>query len=137
MRINGSPTGLSKLTGSLLLLLLCGATASAQPDSHRQTVAITYPLDQSVSVKFRGTTRLPALNQLDMSFRKVFRSGGKVFSHQPLTTYHLLSVSSPISRSDRSLTFHSRLPRNAALRRAPSTPPRAGRRGCASSGSTR
>jgi len=62
MRINGSPTGLSKLTGSLLLLLLCGASALAQPDSHRQTVAITYPLDQSVSVKFRGTTRLPRLS---------------------------------------------------------------------------
>ncbi len=33
----------------------------AQADAPRETVAITYPLDQSVSVRFRGTTRLPRL----------------------------------------------------------------------------
>ena len=33
----------------------------AQSDLQRQTVAITYPLDQKVSVRFRGTTRFPRL----------------------------------------------------------------------------
>ncbi len=33
----------------------------AQSDSRRQTLAITYPLNQTVEVSFRGTTRLPRL----------------------------------------------------------------------------
>lgn len=44
-------------------LFLCGGIAhiKAQSDQQRQTVAITYPLDQTVEVKFRGTTLLPRL----------------------------------------------------------------------------
>lgn len=44
-----------------ILLLSGGWTASAQSDAPRQTVAITYPLDQTVNVRFRGTTRFPRL----------------------------------------------------------------------------
>jgi hypothetical protein len=62
MNSNGSPSRLFNLTRALLMLALCASAALAQPDSRRQTVAITYPLDQSVSVKFRGTTRLPRLS---------------------------------------------------------------------------
>ncbi|HEY0098549.1 MAG TPA: OmpA family protein [Pyrinomonadaceae bacterium] len=57
------------------LLLLASATVSphvsAQSDMRRETVAITYPLDQNVSVRFRGTTRLPRLT----GEAKVRRSG--------------------------------------------------------------
>ncbi|MGB8507890.1 MAG: OmpA family protein [Pyrinomonadaceae bacterium] len=43
-------------------LLTCGTgVALAQRDIQRETVAVTYPLDQNVSLKFRGTTRLPRL----------------------------------------------------------------------------
>jgi hypothetical protein len=59
---------------SLLLLLLLTSFAlptPAQSDLRRETVAITYPLDQTVTVRFRGTTRLPRL----MGEAKVRRSG--------------------------------------------------------------
>jgi outer membrane protein OmpA-like peptidoglycan-associated protein len=44
-----------------LFLMLFAALAVAQTDSRRQTLAITYPLNQTVEVSFRGTTRLPRL----------------------------------------------------------------------------
>ncbi len=51
---------------TLLLSLACVFSVSnvvaAQSDLQRETVAITYPLEQGVSVKFRGTTRLPRLS---------------------------------------------------------------------------
>jgi outer membrane protein OmpA-like peptidoglycan-associated protein len=54
-----------------LACLLAAAPAPAQSDVQRETVAITYPLEQSVTVKFRGTTRLPRLS----GEAKVSRSG--------------------------------------------------------------
>ena len=48
----------------LLITLSCigaPAVARAQADVPRETVAITYPLEQSVNVRFRGTVRLPRL----------------------------------------------------------------------------
>ncbi|MDT7807618.1 MAG: hypothetical protein QOJ70_1431 [Acidobacteriota bacterium] len=45
----------------LFALTLATATTRAQADIHRETVAVSYPLEQSVSLKFRGTTRLPRL----------------------------------------------------------------------------
>ena len=56
---------------SLFLLTSFAPAAVAQSDMQRETVAITYPLDQNVSVKFRGTTRLPRLT----GEAKVRRSG--------------------------------------------------------------
>ncbi len=53
---------LIKPLGIISLLIIMGLTALAQPDANRQTVAITYPLEQSVTLKFRGTTRLPRLS---------------------------------------------------------------------------
>lgn len=49
------------LTALLCTLSILGAAAFAQTDVRRDTVAVTYPLDQTVSLKFRGTTRLPRL----------------------------------------------------------------------------
>lgn len=48
-----------------------------QSDMPRQTVAITYPLDQTVSVKFRGTTRLPRLTG-EAKVRRAGRRGTRV-----------------------------------------------------------
>src|SRR5437867_11190457 len=45
----------------LFVLIVLAATAFAQNDTRRTTVAITYPLDQTIEVPFHGTTRLPRL----------------------------------------------------------------------------
>jgi outer membrane protein OmpA-like peptidoglycan-associated protein len=59
MRFSGSPF---RVMTALLFALSMGLSAShAQTDTRRETVAVTYPLDQQVVVKFRGTTRLPRL----------------------------------------------------------------------------
>ncbi len=51
------------LLPALLVSLVFATTACtatfAQSDLRRTTVAVTYPLDESVTVKFRGTTLLP------------------------------------------------------------------------------
>ncbi|HLL15717.1 MAG TPA: OmpA family protein [Pyrinomonadaceae bacterium] len=66
---------LEKLLRGMFLSLLALASfvppVVAQSDMQRETVAITYPLDQNVSVRFRGTTRLPRLT----GEAKVRRSG--------------------------------------------------------------
>src|SRR5215213_2884858 len=60
MRFNGSPF---RVAAALLFALIFGAPAAlAQADSRRETVAVSYPLEQTVSLKFRGTTRLPRLS---------------------------------------------------------------------------
>src|SRR5213080_4979977 len=45
----------------LFALIVLAATALAQNDTRRTTVAITYPLNQTIEVAFHGTTRLPRL----------------------------------------------------------------------------
>lgn len=42
-------------------LIFVALPARAQSDIPRETVAITYPLEQTVNLRFRGTTRLPRL----------------------------------------------------------------------------
>src|SRR5947208_1311082 len=42
-------------------LILLATMALAQNDARRTTVAITYPLNQTIEVPFHGTTRLPRL----------------------------------------------------------------------------
>src|SRR5207302_565492 len=44
-----------------LVAILSVISAIAQNDVPRQTVAVAYPLDENISVKFRGTTVLPRL----------------------------------------------------------------------------
>ncbi len=60
MRFDGSPF---RVAAALLFALMLSAPAAfAQADSRRETVAVSYPLEQTVSLKFRGTTRLPRLS---------------------------------------------------------------------------
>ncbi|HEV7843339.1 MAG TPA: hypothetical protein VGO69_06560, partial [Pyrinomonadaceae bacterium] len=56
---------------------MLAASALAQSDVQRQTVAITYPLDQTVTLKFRGTTRLPRLKG-EARVRRQGRRGTRV-----------------------------------------------------------
>lgn len=60
-----------------LIFSLSAPLASAQSDLARQTVAITYPLDQTVNVRFRGTTRFPRLKG-EAKVRRGGRRGTRV-----------------------------------------------------------
>jgi len=65
--------------------LICAITASlltvtvvvAQQDVERKTIAITYPLDETVTVKFRGTTVLPRLKG-EAKVKRAGRRGTRV-----------------------------------------------------------
>ena len=64
---------------TLLVLLAFGLCIplAAQSDLPRQTVAITYPLDETVNVKFRGTTLLPRLKG-EAKVKRAGRRGTRV-----------------------------------------------------------
>ena len=62
---------------ALCACLLSLSTAFAQRDSERKTVAITYPLDETVTVKFRGTTLLPRLKG-EAKVKRAGRRGTRV-----------------------------------------------------------
>ena len=68
-------------TAALLACLLAAAVSAdpvpAQTDLQRETVAVTYPLEQSITVKFRGTTRLPRLKG-EAKVRRTGRRGTRV-----------------------------------------------------------
>ncbi|MCP9493746.1 MAG: OmpA family protein [Pyrinomonadaceae bacterium MAG19_C2-C3] len=53
------------LTASMSVATIAASIQQAerarQSDTGRQTVAVTYPLDETINVRFRGTTRLPRL----------------------------------------------------------------------------
>src|SRR5258706_1366103 len=53
------------------------ATTFAQTDAPRQTIAVTYPLDESIEVKFRGTTLLPRLKG-EAKVKRAGRRGTRV-----------------------------------------------------------
>ena len=87
----------------LVACLLSVSFAFAQRDVERQTVAITYPLDETVTVKFRGTTLLPRLKG-EAKVKRAGRRGTRVeFSVDdlpraselggPYTTYILWAIS--------------------------------------------
>ena len=88
---------------ALSACLLSVSMAIAQQDTERQTVAITYPLDEGVTVKFRGTTVLPRLKG-EAKVKRQGRRGTRVeFSVEDLpraselggiyTTYILWAIS--------------------------------------------
>jgi outer membrane protein OmpA-like peptidoglycan-associated protein len=54
--------------------------ALGQSDIERKTIAITYPLDETVTVKFRGTTVLPRLKG-EAKVRRAGRRGTRVEFH--------------------------------------------------------
>src|SRR5205085_11171482 len=57
-----SPLSCTRLSSAIFTVLFIAIVAVAQSDVPRQTIAVTYPLDETVVVKFRGTTRLPRLS---------------------------------------------------------------------------
>lgn len=61
----------------LLSVLLSSGAVVAQSDSPRQTVAVTYPIDETVVVKFRGTTVLPRLTG-EAKVKRAGRRGTRV-----------------------------------------------------------
>jgi outer membrane protein OmpA-like peptidoglycan-associated protein len=88
---------------ALSACLLFVSAAVAQQDVERKTVAITYPLDETVTVKFRGTTLLPRLKG-EAKVKRAGRRGTRVeFSVEDLpraselggiyTTYILWAIS--------------------------------------------
>lgn len=65
---------------AVLTLLICAAfsaTTFAQSDVPRRTVAVTYPLDETIEVKFRGTTLLPRLKG-EAKVKRAARRGTRV-----------------------------------------------------------
>src|SRR5215468_12507091 len=63
---------------SLVVVVCCAAgIALAQSDVPRQTVAVAYPLDETVTVKFRGTTLLPRLKG-EAKVKRAGRRGTRV-----------------------------------------------------------
>jgi outer membrane protein OmpA-like peptidoglycan-associated protein len=67
----------ARIAHACLLLFAAASLALAQSDVPRQTVAITYPLDQTINVRFRGTTRLPRLKG-EAKVRRAGRRGTRV-----------------------------------------------------------
>lgn len=64
-------------TLAAFLLIVSGALVVMAQDVPRQTVAVAYPLDQTVNVKFRGTTLLPRLKG-EARVRRSSRRGTRV-----------------------------------------------------------
>jgi len=62
---------------ALSACLLFVSVAVAQSDVERKTVAITYPLDETVTVRFRGTTLLPRLKG-EAKVKRAGRRGTRV-----------------------------------------------------------
>ncbi|MGE3467458.1 MAG: OmpA family protein [Pyrinomonadaceae bacterium] len=63
-----------------IISMLAGLTsisALAQVDVARKTVAITYPLDETVNVQFRGTTRFPRMKG-SAKVKRSTRSGSRI-----------------------------------------------------------
>src|SRR5678815_3895870 len=66
---------------AVLMLLACASvfatTIFAQQDVERKTIAVTYPLDETIEVKFRGTTLLPRLKG-EAKVKRAGRRGTRV-----------------------------------------------------------
>ena len=62
---------------ALSVCLLFASVVIAQQDVERKTVAITYPLEETVTVKFRGTTMLPRLKG-EAKVKRAGRRGTRV-----------------------------------------------------------
>src|SRR5512132_1945571 len=71
----------SVLAQIAIFLLLVGGVFSgatfAQSDLSRRTIAVTYPLDETIEVKFRGTTLLPRLKG-EAKVKRAGRRGTRV-----------------------------------------------------------
>src|ERR1700741_2192019 len=63
--------------GALVTVVLAASAAFGQSDFERKTIAVTYPLDETVTVKFRGTTVLPRLKG-EAKVKRAGRRGTRV-----------------------------------------------------------
>jgi outer membrane protein OmpA-like peptidoglycan-associated protein len=70
-------SGLIAFVAASMLVCLYSPQVAAQSDLPRQAIAITYPLDETVTVKFRGTTRLPRLKG-EAKVKRAGRRGTRV-----------------------------------------------------------
>lgn len=68
-----------KFLALITVLVLVGTAAPnfGQSDLHRDTIAVTYPLGETINVRFRGTTRLPRLKG-EAKVRREGRRGTRV-----------------------------------------------------------
>ncbi len=62
---------------ALIFLLSLSGTIAAQVDVPRRTTAITYPLDETVFVQFRGTTRFPRMKG-EAKIKRTSRNGSEI-----------------------------------------------------------
>ena len=67
-------TFLMRVSAVVLVAFACSFAAIGQVDVGRKTTAITYPLDDNVTVQFRGTTRFPRMKG-DAKVKRTARSG--------------------------------------------------------------
>src|SRR5260221_14510872 len=63
--------------GLVAFILAFASCAFGQSDVSRQTIAVTYPLDETIEVKFRGTTLLPRLKG-EAKVKRAGRRGTRV-----------------------------------------------------------
>src|SRR2546421_1714346 len=68
---------ISRLIATVAILVFSSVAVLSQSDVTRTTLAITYPLDQTIEVPFHGTTRLPRLKG-DATVRRQGRRGTRV-----------------------------------------------------------
>ena len=66
-----------RLTALFLTAFALSVTVFAQLDVPRRTTAITYPLDESVIVQFRGTTRFPRMKG-EARIKRTSRNGTEI-----------------------------------------------------------
>ncbi len=66
-----------KLFAIFSLLFFLNIFVFAQTDVPRQTIAITYPLDENVVVQFRGTTRFPRMKG-DARIKRTSKNGTQI-----------------------------------------------------------
>ena len=62
---------------SLVVFLIAASSAIAQVDVARRTTAVTYPLEEMVTVQFRGTTRFPRMKG-EAKVRRTNRNGTEI-----------------------------------------------------------
>jgi len=104
-----SQSRLFVLACAVAIILAEGSPVRAQSDARRQAIAVTYPLDQSVTVRFQGTTRLPRLSG-EAKVKRTGRRGTRVeleiknlpraFEIGAVYTTYVLWAISPEGRAD-------------------------------------
>lgn len=66
-----------RIVSTFALFLTLSFSAFSQVDVPRRTTAITYPLDEQVTVQFRGTTRFPRMKG-DARIKRTSRNGTEI-----------------------------------------------------------